>query len=606
MAGEGSRAFLGLQILDDRDARPCALIWVPETAATDNASVAVLKKETDRAASLEHPHVVRVFGLVQLDEGLARVVEFLDGESLRRVLEAHRPLPAPVSALIAADAAMGLHYAHMAGNDDGSPLLHGDVRPETLMVTFSGACKVAGYGALTLAPRETNGRRVLGRRLYCAPEQVLGGRDSVNKQTDVFLLGLVLYECLTGQMPWQGVPAFDDAVVHQPLPLLKSGQIPEPFIEVIARATAKRANDRYPSALAFKEAVEKAAGGLPPRTALSSLLDNVFPENEAARAARRREIDTGIAEFARRQGLPIPPPTAPPEPAPKRAAAPAASGAAKRPAATPAPPTAAASRSLSLSSDEVSSVSEVSDWKARRAQKRRWLMPAGVAAVVAVMGVLLFTRDARSPTDFITERDKAEPAKPAEAAAPPPESASAPSNTAAPEPSNTAATAAPTPSQAAPVEAPPPPVEPPKPAKVERTPVPPSLALNVDPPVQVSIGGKVLGQAPLETPMEPGRYVVKLVDAKQGINTSRTVVVAKAGKTQLNVKLGKGSVALSAPDGATVILDGKVVGKAPVGEIPVYEGQHKLVVTVGKARWQQSFAVRPTERMSFVVETTYE
>src|SRR5690606_40989819 len=57
--------------------------------------------------------------------------------------------------LVVADAAMGIHYAHLAGNDDGTPLVHGDIRPETLMVSFGGVCQVTGYGALGVAPKES-------------------------------------------------------------------------------------------------------------------------------------------------------------------------------------------------------------------------------------------------------------------------------------------------------------------------------------------------------------------------------------------------------------------------------------------------------------------
>src|SRR6185295_4240618 len=98
---------------------------------------------------LEHPNITRVFGLASLDEGLARIVEFADGESLRRVLEVAHRLPSHFAALLTAEAATGAHFAHVAGNDDGTPLVHGDLRPETVMVTYGGITKVAGYGALS-------------------------------------------------------------------------------------------------------------------------------------------------------------------------------------------------------------------------------------------------------------------------------------------------------------------------------------------------------------------------------------------------------------------------------------------------------------------------
>src|SRR5262249_3025401 len=194
MSGEGSRAFLGLEITDTSPAKPVVMVWVPGEAARDAEKRAQILRETQRAVTLEHPNITRVYGLAAVDEGLARVVEFADGESLRRVLEIAHRLPPHFAALVAADAAKGVHFAHIAGNDDGSPLVHGDLRPETLMITYGGICKVAGYGALSVAPKESDGNRVQRRRLYCSPEQIVGGRSAIGVQTDVYLLGLILYE----------------------------------------------------------------------------------------------------------------------------------------------------------------------------------------------------------------------------------------------------------------------------------------------------------------------------------------------------------------------------------------------------------------------------
>ncbi|MHB8874299.1 MAG: protein kinase domain-containing protein [Myxococcaceae bacterium] len=198
LAGEGSRAFLGLEISNESKARPVVLVWVPDEANKNPVLLGRIQRETEHAATLDHPNIVRVIGFVTLDEGHARVVEFADGESVRRILEVTHFLPPRFAAKIAADAAMGVHYAHVAGNDDGAPLLHGDLRPETLIVTFAGGCKASGYGALKVAPDDRGGKRVLGRRLHSAPEQVIGGREAMVPQTDVYLLGLTLYECLTG------------------------------------------------------------------------------------------------------------------------------------------------------------------------------------------------------------------------------------------------------------------------------------------------------------------------------------------------------------------------------------------------------------------------
>src|SRR5215510_2544090 len=300
LSSDGSRAFLGLQIGIGALPRPVVLVWVSEEVAKDPQLAEKVGRETQRASALAHPNVLKVHGLVPLDEGLARVVEFADGEPLRRILDVAKRLPPRLAALVVADAAMGVHYAHVAGQEEGAPFLHGDIRPETLLVSFSGVCKVAGYGALGVAPREPGGRRVPGRRLHCAPEQVVGGREALNRQTDVYLLGLVLYECLTGQIPFKDDPRFDDAVVNRPFPTLLPEDVPPSLIRVVEQATAKRAYDRFPTARALRDAIERALGVLPAHEELAIFLRRFFPEDSPARVARRREIESGIAELSRR------------------------------------------------------------------------------------------------------------------------------------------------------------------------------------------------------------------------------------------------------------------------------------------------------------------
>ncbi|HVE87999.1 MAG TPA: serine/threonine-protein kinase, partial [Myxococcales bacterium] len=301
LAGEGSRAFLGLEINEAQKARPVVLIWAPEESAADEALKERLLHETQRASALLHPNIIRVYGLAAMEEGLARIVEFADGESLRRILDVTKTLPPDYAALIAAESASGVHFAHLTVGDDGSPWVHGDIRPETVMVTFNGGVKVTGYGALAMAPKELYGKRVIGRRVHSAPEQVLAGRGVATVETDVYLLGVLLYETLTGQVPFVGEKDFDQAVVSQPLPHANYEHIPLGLVEVIQKATAKKTQDRYPTALAFRQAVEEAMGILPSIDELGKYIRTHFPEGEQTRTARRHAVDAAIAEFARAQ-----------------------------------------------------------------------------------------------------------------------------------------------------------------------------------------------------------------------------------------------------------------------------------------------------------------
>src|SRR4051812_23026606 len=112
LSGEGSRAFLGLATEPGSPARPVVMIWLPPEVAQDLEQVSQVHKETLRAAMLEPPHIIRVQGPAALGGGIAGVVEFVDGEPLRRVLALSHKRPLPLAARLISDAAMGVHYAH--------------------------------------------------------------------------------------------------------------------------------------------------------------------------------------------------------------------------------------------------------------------------------------------------------------------------------------------------------------------------------------------------------------------------------------------------------------------------------------------------------------
>src|SRR5690606_15680047 len=169
------------------------------------------------------------------------------------------------------------------------------------MVAFSGNCKVTGYGALSVAPRERDGRRVVNRRLYCAPEQVVGGRESIIVGTDVFLLGLILYECLSGTRPFSDASDLDQAVLMGNLAPLPA-DIPEAFAKIVERCTAKKAAGRYTSALAVREALLEALDGvpLPSDVDVAAGLAPLCPPSELNRATRQQPLAQGPARSAPR------------------------------------------------------------------------------------------------------------------------------------------------------------------------------------------------------------------------------------------------------------------------------------------------------------------
>ncbi|RKH99483.1 serine/threonine-protein kinase [Corallococcus sp. AB038B] len=636
LAGEGSRAFLGLSIEEGSTPRPVVLIWAPPEIAQNPELVARLERETNRAIVFEHPNILRVHGLEKLDGGLARVTEFADGEPLRRVLEANPRMTPGFAALVVADAAMGLHYAHVAGNDDGSPLVHGDIRPETLMVSFSGYTKVTGYGALSVAPRERGGKRVKNRRAYTSPEQLLGGREAVNVQSDVFLLGLTLHECLTGKMPFKESADPDKAVLNRALPPMPA-DVPLKLDAVVRRATTKRALERYSSALAFREALVDAIGKLPTHEEFAEHLAKLFPPEAEARAARRATIEKGIAEALAKAGMPTP-----------QIAEIIANGA-------------------GLAEPVKSKVPEFSSAESSK--------PAPVQPVVAAP-------QASAPVQPVTAAPQASaPAQPVATVAPAPVQAPRSTPVAAPAQSHAPSTASPATAQAV-TPSPAPtastetrpagpifggaaspaaqPVAAQKPSRswvpfvvgglvltlgagavivqrqlqgtmtvetfdaglpivvaepfdagiedagvdagVDAGPVMGILDLTVEPRVEVTLNNALLGRTPLSASLPPGKHLLTFTNGALGISVSRTVTVAPTGRSAYQFFLNKAFINVRGPAGANVSVDGKPVGTVPVEELDVFEGYHRLNVNVGPSHWQKTFTIEPGQRVNFDVD----
>lgn len=606
-AGEGSRAFLGLAISPDNKARPVVIIWVPEAAEKDPQLLAKIKRETEHAALLDHPHIVTVMGFGKLEEGHARVVEFADGESLRKILDTCKKLPPRIATRVLLDACTAVHYAHIAGNDDGVPLVHGDLRPETMLISFQGVTKITGYGALAFAPRELGGQRVKGRRVHSAPEQIIGGRDAVSVPTDVYLLGIALYECLTGAVPWaEQAEFFDHAVLTLPLPPATPGDIPEKFEKIIQKACAKKALDRYPTPLAMREAIEEAAGAeVATDEELAKFLETLFPQSHQLRADRRHTIDAGIADFVRRQwadserrettpmmraievpasmippGVPAPkpPPPAPPVAAPKPPAPPAPP---PKPKAPERPAWTAPEEDDEPKRDEGSSVG--------------WMI--ALALFIAVIAGFWAYNKANQPIPGVDTID-VPPPKPVVVidAGPPPVVVQEPVDAGTVEDAGVVAEED--------AGAPAPPVIDAGVAAVVPTTVGADVAISIQssPGVELLLDGKVIGHTPWSGALPPGRKVFTLQNKSLGIASVRAITLKNEPVSE-SYTFEKGFVTVKAPEGAGVFIDGNRVGTAPIkGEIPVYEGSHRIQVTIGQSKWAEPFTLYGGQRVSFNVE----
>jgi eukaryotic-like serine/threonine-protein kinase len=200
-------------------------------------------REARTASRLEHPNICTVFETDETDDGrLFIAMAFCEGESLKRKIE-RGPLPLPQALGVAAQVAAGLAAAHDKG------VVHRDIKPGNVMVAEDGRVKIVDFGIARLADetRLTRTGDVMGTTAYISPEQFLSAET--DHRTDLWSLGVVLYEMLTGRLPWVDGDEHEliNAIVKRParsLSTLRAG-VPQELERVVTRALAKRPVDRY-------------------------------------------------------------------------------------------------------------------------------------------------------------------------------------------------------------------------------------------------------------------------------------------------------------------------------------------------------------------------
>jgi serine/threonine protein kinase len=242
------------------------------------------------AASLNHPNIVQVYDIDQVDGQYFMTMEYLRGHDLRFVLKELRRsgsgLPLPLALRIVSEVASGLHYAHEKRGLTGKPLgiVHRDVSPKNIFITFDGVIKLLDFGIAKAHQRlsVTRTGTLKGRYPYMAPEQVVD--DAVDARADIFALGICLWEMTTGRRLFQGKTAYEilKRIRDQPVP--RPSEVVTGYsaaVEaVVMRALAKDRDKRYQTCLAMQRDLEKAGAlGLHQSAgAVATLMEDLFGE----------------------------------------------------------------------------------------------------------------------------------------------------------------------------------------------------------------------------------------------------------------------------------------------------------------------------------------
>lgn len=247
---------------DEVLARRVAVKILHAHLSSDDAFVRRFRAEAIAAARLTHPSIVSVYDTV-VDEGInAIVMELVSGTTLRADIDAHGPLQLAAVLAIGSQVADALSAAHASG------LVHRDVKPANILLSADGRVLVADFGIAKAAQSSdnTDNGAMVGTAKYLAPEQVDG--RPVDGRTDVYALGIVLYEALTGVPPFVGDSDTATALMRLHSDPVRPRQlrpdIPVAVEAVIGRALARRPEDRFPSAAAMRSAL-LAAGADPSR-----------------------------------------------------------------------------------------------------------------------------------------------------------------------------------------------------------------------------------------------------------------------------------------------------------------------------------------------------
>lgn len=260
-------------------------------------------QEARAAGRLGHPNIVTIYDIGESDDIAYIAMEFLQGRELRDLMNDGEQLGVPQILAIATQVARGLAYAHEHG------VVHRDIKPSNIMLVRDGHVKITDFGIArmsTSAVRTQTGM-VLGSPKYMSPEQVLG--KTIDARSDIFSLGVTLYEMLTGMAPFRGdnvnVIMYQTLNVTPPPPSTLNNQVPEMLDYILAKALDKNLESRYQTALELAEDLRICRetllrtldnpAGLPSRGREETLLSNtVKASHKESVAAGRDAMDATL------------------------------------------------------------------------------------------------------------------------------------------------------------------------------------------------------------------------------------------------------------------------------------------------------------------------
>src|SRR5437667_11188652 len=265
----GAGGMANVYLAEDQElGRRVAIKILDDRHAADDSFIERFRREAKNAAGLSHPNIVSIHDRGEAEGTYYIAMEYLSGRSLKELIVSRGPTPIKIAVDYTRQILAALSFAHRNG------IVHRDIKPHNVVVDSDGRLKVTDFGiARSGASQMTEVGSIIGTAQYLSPEQARGA--PVDQRSDVYSVGIVLYEMLTGKVPFTGDTPLEIAMTHlsatpEP-PSEQRIEIPHELDSIVLRALAKDPVDRYQSAEEMDADLARAARG-----------QTVAPETEEA------------------------------------------------------------------------------------------------------------------------------------------------------------------------------------------------------------------------------------------------------------------------------------------------------------------------------------